>query len=145
MLSDREDRELISIDERGVGGSRGASKAVLSVEGRAADEVAERVELFSEHFPPFTEALEVPSRVALRSPPRSNEKPIFAGRTLVSKLLVARVGGGDGVSRPFSLIGPSGGVLGNMGSAHSKCGVERPEKIAESRRTFRPRGKENFP
>ena len=145
MLSDREDMELISTDERGIGGMKGARKAVLSVEGRPADDVSDRVELLNERVPATAGAFEGPSRVALRSPSRSNEKPIFPGRALVSKLLVARVGGGDGVSRPFSLTGPSGGVLGNIGSAHSKCGVERPEKIAESRRTLRPRGKENFP
>lgn len=145
VLSDREDMDLISADENGTGGIRGAPNAPLSVEGLPAEDMVERVELFSERAPAAAGDLQGPSRVAPRSPSNSNEKPLCPGRTPVSKLLVVRIGGGDGVLRPFSLTGPSGGVLGNIGSAHSKCGVERPENIAESRKTLRPRGREYFP
>ena len=145
VLSDRDEIELISVDDGGMGSISGASKGVFSVDGRAAADVADLVEFVGERMLPATGPTGVSSRVMFLSPPKSKEKPLFSGRLLVSKLFAARVGGGDGVSRPFSLIGPRGGVLGNIGSAHSKCGVERPENIAELRRTLRPRGKENFP
>lgn len=144
VLSERDEIELMSIDERGIGGISGEPKEVLSIEGRVTDDVVDLVELFGEKSLAKAGVLEGPSLIILRSPSKSKEKPPFLGRAWVSKLFVALVGGGDGVSKPFSLIGPSGGVLGNIGSAHSKCGVERPENIAESRRTLRPRGKENF-
>lgn len=37
-----------------------------------------------------------------------------------------------------------GGVLGNIGSCHSKWGVERPWNTVESRETILPRGRENL-
>jgi hypothetical protein len=144
VLSERDAIELMSIAERDVGGINGASKEALSIEGRVAEGVVDLIELLGENSLPAAGLLVGPSRVMLRSPSNSKEQPPFRGRALVSKLFVALVRGGDGVSRPFSLIGPSGGVLGNIGSAHSKCGVKRPENMAESRRTLRPRGKENF-
>jgi hypothetical protein len=77
---------------------------------------------------------------------KSKEDPAWSGRT-PSDLEVdslPRLGGGEGMPNDASLMAVMGGVPGNMGSSHSKWGVEIPWKTVESRETIRPRGKENL-
>lgn len=77
---------------------------------------------------------------------KSKKKPDASERTS-SGLEVdgrPRVGGGEGMSNDRSVTAVIGGVPGNIGSCHSKCGVERPWNIVDSRETILPRGRENL-
>jgi hypothetical protein len=55
-----------------------------------------------------------------------------------------RVGGGEGASNDRSEMAVIGGVLGNIGSCHSKWGAEMPWNNDEFRDTILPRGNENL-
>ena len=52
--------------------------------------------------------------------------------------------GGEGEVKRSSGISLVRGVFWKRGCCHSKCGVDSPWKMAESRDTIRPRGKENL-
>lgn len=70
----------------------------------------------------------------------SKENPDLC--SLDSSLLGLADAIGDGTASSLLFLPSSGGVPGNMGSCHSKCGIERPWKTPDALLdTLRPRGK----
>jgi hypothetical protein len=77
---------------------------------------------------------------------KSKENPVLSGRTLSDFEVdcLPRLGGGEGTSNERSVMAVMGGVLGNIGSCHSKWGAEMPWNTAEFRETNLPLGNENL-
>lgn len=77
---------------------------------------------------------------------KSKENPVLSGRTPSGFEVdnLPMLGGGEGISNDRSVMAVIGGVLGNIGSCHSKWGVEMPWNTAEFRETILPLGNENL-
>ena len=77
---------------------------------------------------------------------KSKENPVSSARAPsdLERDGRPRLGGGEGISSDRSVMAVMGGVLGNIGSSHSKWGAEIPWKTAEFRETNLPRGRENL-
>ncbi len=141
VLLDRDDCEASSTGDRGVGG--GMKKPVdgaSPVDGLGFDSFD------------FTDPVGVygaDGRLYLSlaasecSESNSKENPDFCW--LGSSRLGRADAIGDGTASSLLFLPSKGGVPGNIGSCHSKCGVDKPENTRDSRSdTLRPRGKLYF-
>lgn len=150
MLFDLDERDWLSLPAGGVGcGGTEVLASARSAEGREVREVREVKEVGDGCIldgEAGSLRLRGRSGVLGLLCGMSNEKARFPNWT-PSEFEVdgrPRLGSGDGTSNDRSMIAVMGGVLGNMGSCHSKWGAEMPSKTDEFRETMRPRGKENL-